>query len=323
MSDKSTRSVDGGGDLGHADTPSTVSDQAAGEAEASARRGGRAKQALKRIVGPKWQARVHSLSRLRWATKLSLLHHFGHRLRDNPRAGLRYVLLDPETESFTFELDNELEVVDTLAVALRAPREDLLRYAEETHTDPELHERLTRHLRWRFDVKHRPPLGNRLVWYLIARALKPELIVETGIYHGLGSLVLLRALARNAAEGSPGELMSFDVSPRAGVMVREGMREPWRRFTGRTNELLEPALAGRSVGMLIHDTPHTEENQRLEFGAAISHAASRLVIVDSSGWMPTLPEMCAEHNGSYRRVQLRSRGHVYPGASIAFAVLER
>lgn len=277
---------------------------------------------LKRILPLQWQTRAHSLSRLRWITKYRLLHHFGLRLRHNLRAGLKYVLLDPETESFTYALDNEHDVVDALAGPLRTSRRDLLGFIAETRTDPELNERLAHHLRRRFDVKHRPQLGNRLVWYLIARALKPELIVETGIYQGLGSLGLLRALERNAAEGRPGELLSFDMNPRAGSVVREELHARWRRVVGSTSDLLVPALEGRSVGMLIHDTPHTDENQRLEFGAALAHAAPRLVLVDSSGCMPTLSLLCAERAVPYHRIELRSRAHIYPGAKLAFALFE-
>jgi hypothetical protein len=277
---------------------------------------------LKRILPLEWQIRVHSLSRLRWVTKYRLLHHFGLRLRHNLWAGLKYVILDPETESFTYALDNEHDVVEALADTLRASRGDLVGYIAETHTDPELNDRLAHHLRRRFDVKHHPQLGNRLVWYLMARALKPELIVETGIYHGLGSLGLLRALERNAAEGSPGELLSFDMNPRAGSVVRGGLHSRWHRVVGSTRELLEPALEGRRVGMLIHDTPHTDENQRLEFGAALAHAAPQLMLVDSSGRMPTLQALCAERAVPYNRIDLRSRGHVYPGAALAFALFE-
>jgi hypothetical protein len=325
MFEKSPRSVSEDGHSGHPVGQEAMGSPTNGPCPAASTPpvpAGRVNRALKRLVGPEWRARVHSLSRLRWVTKYRLLRHFGHRLRDAPRDGLRYVLLDPETESFTFELANESELVDALAGALGEAREELLGYVLEAHADPELNERLTRHLRWRFDVKHRPPLGNRLAWYLIARAVKPELIIEAGVYHGLGSLALLRALERNAAEGHPGELMSIDVNRRAGVMVREELRPRWRRLTGSTGDLLESALAGRRVGMLIHDTPHTEENQRIEFGAALAHAAGRLVLIDSSGWMPTLPEICAQRGVRYHRVQMRSRAHVYPGAAIAFALFE-
>ena len=277
------------------------------------------KQILKRIVGSEWQFRLHRLGRFRWLTKYKLMRGFHADV--SLRKRLAYVLLDPETESFSFELDNEQEVIAGLAVALGYPHDELASYAAETHSDPELGELLARHVGRRFDLKRRQPLGNRLAWYLIARALKPELIVETGIYLGLGSLVLLRALERNRLEGSPGELMSFDINPHAGVLVRDGIRRDWRRLIGSTRELLVPALEGRRVGMLFQDTPHTEENQRFEFGAALSNAAAKLVLVDGSGgYSPTLESLCTGREGRYHRVPLRSRDHIYPGAEIRFAI---
>lgn len=279
------------------------------------------KKLLQRVIGPEWRFRTHRLGRLRWLTKYRLMRHF------NTDVGLRrkfvYVFLDPEIESFSFELENEPEVIAGLATALGRSEEELAAYAAETRCDPELNELLARHLRWRFDIKSRLPLGNRLAWYLIARALKPELVVETGIYLGLGSLVLLRALERNRQEGSPGELMSFDSLAGAGSIVREQARQGWRRFVGATHDLLLPALEDRRVDMLFQDTPHTEENQRYEFEAALSHAATKLVLIDGSGGKsPILETICAEREGTYHRVPLRSRDHIYPGEGVAFAVFE-
>jgi hypothetical protein len=279
------------------------------------------KKALKHIFSPKWQFRAHRLSRLRWFTKYQLMRDLEADVGLSRR--LAYVLLDPETESFSFELDNEPEVIAGLAIALEHPEHELAAYAAETRCDPELGELLTRHVRRRFDVKRRLPLGNRLAWYVIVRALKPKLVVETGIYLGLGSLALLRALERNRQEGSPGELMSFDTNPRAGSIVRDQAREGWHRFVGFTNDLLPPALEGRQVNVLFQDTPHTEENQRFEFGAALSHAAPYLLLVDGSGgYAPTLKDLCMERSGTYHRVPLRSRDHVFPGMEITFAVFQ-
>ena len=46
--------------------------------------------------------------------------------------------------------------------------------------------------------------GRRLAWYAIARVMKPTVIVETGVAHGIGACVLCTALLRNAEEGDPG-----------------------------------------------------------------------------------------------------------------------
>ncbi len=280
------------------------------------------KETIKRLIGPEWRFRTHRLGRFRWRTKYQLMRSFNADV--SLRRQLAYVLFDPEIESFSFELANEREVVAGLAAALDRPVRELEGYAAETHQDPELNELLSRHLRGRFDVKRRLPLGNRLAWYVIARACKPQMVVETGIYLGLGSLVLLRALERNCQEGHPGELMSFDTLASAGSIVRQQLRHPWHRFVGSTTELLLPALENRRVDMLFQDTPHTEENQRFEFEAALAHAAPRLLLLDGSGGTAsTLGTICTEHDGIYHRASLRSRDHVHPGVDITFAVFER
>ncbi len=88
--------------------------------------------------------------------------------------------------------------------------------------------------------------------------------------------------------------------------------------------MLLPALEGRRVDMLFQDTPHTEENQRFEFTAALTHAARRLLLLDASGGTaPTLRAMCAEHDGTYHEVPMRSRGHIYPGGAITFGVFDK
>jgi Methyltransferase domain len=280
------------------------------------------KERLKRALGPQWQARVHRLSRLRWITKYQLMRKYATDV--SLRHRLAYVLLDPETESFSYEVDNRAELIEALSTALGRPESEFLAYAVEVDRDPELNALLTRHVRRRFDVKHRLALGHRLAWYVMARALKPELIVETGIYDGLGSLALLRALERNQREGSPGGLISIDSNPNAGSIVRDEIRANWRRITGLTSECLLPAIAGRRVGMLFQDTLHTEENQRFEFTAALSHAAHGVVLIDCSGGSaPVLRHIAAEQHGAYHRVPVRSRNHIYPGLDITFAVFER
>jgi hypothetical protein len=274
---------------------------------------------LRRLVSPEWRLRAHRLSRVRWVTKYRLMRDLNADV--GVRRKLAYVLLDPEIESFSFELENESEIITALAAALGYPKEELAGYAFETHTDPELNERLSKHVRWRGDVKRRLPIGGRLVWYVIARATKPQVVVETGIYLGLGSLVMLRALERNAQEGSPGELLSFDTSISAGSVVREQARGDWQQFAGSTHDLLLGALKDRRVGMLVQDTPHTEDNQRFEFGAALAHAAPYLVLIDCSlGHARLLEAICHERGGGFHRIPLRSREHIFPGGEMGFAV---
>ncbi|MGH2962361.1 MAG: class I SAM-dependent methyltransferase [Solirubrobacterales bacterium] len=264
------------------------------------------------------------MNRLRWIAKYRIVRDHDIRLRDDLRTNLRFVLWDPELESHSYEIDNEDELVTFVAELLGAEPRDVERHVEETRSDPELNERLARRTRWRFDVKTRPPAGNRLLWYALARSLKPRLIVETGIYQGLGSLVLLRALERNADEGVEGELLSIDVDPEAGRLVEPGVAARWRKVVGMTTDVLERELDGRSVQMLVQDTPHTYENQAFEFGAALAHAGDRLVLVDSGGGRtPALSELCKRAGGTHRHFRERPHDHFYPTRGSGVALIER
>lgn len=268
--------------------------------------------------------RLRRISRLRWITKRGILKHYGVRISDDPWRGISYVLWDPEVESFTYEIENEDELAEFVSTLVEVELEQVRTFIDETRQDPELDRGLRRTTRWQFDVKRRLPIGNRLLWYALARALKPELIVETGIYQGLGSLVLLRALERNAREGVDGELISFDVDPRAGQVVAPRVSGRWQRIEGLTTDTLADALEGRRVGMMLQDTPHTYENQAFEFGTTMDHAADRIVLLDGGGGRThALAEICERHGGVYRHFRERPRDHFFPASGSGVALIDR
>jgi hypothetical protein len=280
------------------------------------------KSFLKRILPAGAVRGLLYFNRLRWLTKLRLLHHDGVRLRDDLGNNLKFVLWDPEVESFSYELANTDELAGFVADLLGEPRERIAAYIDEVDRDPELNRELTRRLRWRFDVKTPLPVGNRLLWYALTRATKPRLIVETGVYQGLGSLTLLRALDRNAAEGHEGELIGIDADPRAGVVVPDHLAGRWRKVLGFTSDVLEDEIDGREVDMLIQDTPHTYDNASFEYRAAIDRAGPLLVLIDSGGGQtPALHDVCEGRNARIGKFQERPRDHFYTPAGTQVAVV--
>ena len=176
--------------------------------------------------------RVRALSRFRFLLKARQVRFEGRPFRDDPLSACHFVLFDPETHSYTYELANADELGPFLARATGVSAEEIADYVEEARTDPELGELLRQRVRWRIDCKRALPLGNRLLWYALARAVKPRVVVETGIYQGLGSLVLLRALDRNAAEGVDGRLISVDLDETSGWLVPNRLRDRWTRVIG-------------------------------------------------------------------------------------------
>jgi hypothetical protein len=270
---------------------------------------------LKRRLAPMSRRRLRRLSRLRWITKARLVRRHQFDWRERPLRAARFVLLDPEVESFTYELANRAELLDFAADVLGHDRMAIARHAAEVDEDREL---LRFPRRWQH--KRRLPLANRLFAYVAVRALKPELVVETGIHDGLGSLVILRALERNAEDGRPGLLISFDINADTGWLVPEHLRTRWQRVCGSTLSELEPALTGRSVDMSVHDASSQRSVQQVEFEAVLRHRADSLVVVNCAGPdNPVLARLCAREDGRERRFQSQSLDHIYPGNLIAVA----
>jgi hypothetical protein len=273
-----------------------------------------------RGLPPVWQNRLRRFGRFRWFEKARIVRGYGVSFREQPYLVARYVLFDPEVGDFSYELDNEGDLVDFLVRALGSNRTTIAGYLAEIGMDEELRRVLAERVRWRVDMKRRIHFGHRVGWYAVTRALKPRLIVETGIKHGLGSLVLLAALERNAREGSPGSLISFDTDPFSGWMVAERMRENWQPVFASTFDALDATLEGREVDLFICDTPPDYQIESFEMRTAMCHASKDITLIAANGDRTiALSELAAEMGGEYHHFVERPRHHIYPGAGLGLA----
>ena len=164
-------------------------------------------------------------------------------------AAWRYVLTDPELDTFSYDVANCAELADGLSSVTGLPAPRIKAFFDELRDDTELRALVRRASRGNFVVQRDPPVGRHLAAYALVRARNPALVLEVGVRHGLGSLVLLRALQRNQAEASgpadvgdrgrgpgappsgrssglPAVLTSVDFDPAAGMLARRAMRLP-------------------------------------------------------------------------------------------------
>jgi hypothetical protein len=115
------------------------------------------------------------------------------------------------------------------------------------------------------------PAFIRAIWCLI-RHLKPEIIVETGIAHGVSSRFILEALKLNGT----GKLWSIDLPPiehhwreQVGIAVSEEFYDRWQLIKGSSRRNLTPLT--RELGTLdlfIHDSLHSGRNVSFELEEA-------------------------------------------------------
>lgn len=118
--------------------------------------------------------------------------------------------------------------------------------------------------------------------YAICRALRPRLVLETGVAYGQSSALMLRALAVNGE----GLLHSVDLSPspeaepHVGSLVPDGLRARWTLHSGATKRVLPsllPTLGG--VDLFIHDSRHTYVNILRELRSVGPHLSAPGVVV--------------------------------------------
>jgi hypothetical protein len=115
---------------------------------------------------------------------------------------------------------------------------------------------------------------------------RPEVVIETGVAHGVTSRVILEALQQN----SLGHLWSIDLPfpfdhrlhTETGAVVTDACRPRWSYLEGSSRQRL-PALVAElgHVEMFVHDSLHTAENTLFEMEqAASAMSVGGVVLVD-------------------------------------------
>jgi Methyltransferase domain len=128
----------------------------------------------------------------------------------------------------------------------------------------------------------------RAVW-CVALHTRPEVVIETGVAHGVTSRIVLEALERNDL----GHLWSIDLPfpfdrrlhAETGVAVTDACRPRWSYVEGSSKQRLPPLIADVGhVEMFIHDSLHTAKNTLFEIErAASAMPVGGVMVVDDIG----------------------------------------
>jgi methyltransferase family protein len=133
---------------------------------------------------------------------------------------------------------------------------------------------------------HNADPGLARTCYALARALRPDVVVETGVANGVTSSFLLQALELNGAGG----LHSIDLAPPGtdpslvGRLVPAELRGRWTLHRGASKNILADLVSRLGpIGLFVHDSRHTWRNVSREL-RTISPRLARpaAVIVDDA-----------------------------------------
>jgi len=125
----------------------------------------------------------------------------------------------------------------------------------------------------------------RAVW-CVALHTRPDVVIETGVAHGVTSRIVLEALAQN----DRGHLWSIDLPfpfdhrlhGETGIVVTDACRPRWSYLEGSSKQRLPPLIGEIGpLGMFIHDSLHTAENTLFEMEqAALAMSSGGVMLVD-------------------------------------------
>jgi hypothetical protein len=156
--------------------------------------------------------------------------------------------------------------------------------------------------------------GRRLGWYAIVRAVKPQLVVETGTEKGLGSLVLPEALIQNGS----GRLITVDMEPSSGLLIGA-------KYDGVIQRVIDDSLVAISqidqIDLFIHDSDHSAEHEAQEFELLQSRlSVNGIVLSDNSHATTELAKWSLRQGRRFMYFAEEPLDHWYPGAGIGVSM---
>lgn len=160
--------------------------------------------------------------------------------------------------------------------------------------------------------------GRREGWYAFIRALKPKVVVETGVHHGVGACVITAALLRNAEEGHPGQYFGTDIDPSAGRLLSGPYAEFGRVVYGDSIASLSSIML--PIDIFINDSDHSADYEGREYEGVEPKLSERsLVLGDNSHVTSELNEWARRNRRPFVFFREEPLDHWYPGAGIGIS----
>ena len=233
---------------------------------------------------------------------------------------MRWLFTSREWTNLTSNITphNRRELVEFIHLLSDADREDVSAYMVEVEQDRDLDDYIstavgaTPYYSWADrDVR----IGKRMGWYSLVRAIKPAVVVESGIDKGLGSCVIAAALLRNKAEGAPGILYALDIEETSGWLLGSPYDEVVEHQIGDSHDTLKKLE--QSIDLFIHDSNHSYDHERGEYEIIHENLSDHaLILSDNSHECAALMDFASELGQKYYFWHERPDGAFYPVGGI-------
>jgi predicted O-methyltransferase YrrM len=226
--------------------------------------------------------------------------------------------------NFTYDLEaRNVEYLGAFVSEITGrPLEEILGFLSEIENDQDLKAHVARLVasdpEWRMKADLEARYGRRLGWYAAVRALKPRVVVETGVDKGLGAVVLAAALLRNGEEGFPGRYFGTDINPKAGYLFREPYSATGTLLYGDSCDSLRGLE--EAIDLFVNDSDHSTAYEAKEYETIQSKLSSKaLILGDNAHCNDALFQFARRSGRHFLFFKECPKDHWYPGAGIGAA----
>lgn len=188
---------------------------------------------------------------------------------------------------------NPHDLCHDISLAINSDEEELWKYHEEFISDDQFHNTIEKKLHSTSERPNElPEYGWREFLFIVVRAVKPNIMIETGSFDGLSTAIILLAMAKNN-KGTlftidlPNPRLPSDIKADPAWIVPDYLRNRLQLKIGKSSDHLESIIKEvGEVDLFYHDSWHTYENLMFEYQTVWS--ALRLHGLLMSEYLPDL-----------------------------------
>lgn len=201
------------------------------------------------------------------------------------KLSFKWLFTSNETTNFTYDLTdiNKKYLAEFVAHITHKSYSQIYNYIQELDTNKLLKQHIyqtTKECGEEYKSAKQIFYARRIIWYAIARATKPKVIVETGIDKGLGSCVLISALMANKKEGFEGYYYGTDINPKAGYLLTDEYTKFGKVLYGDSITSLKKL--NKRIDLFINDSIHINDYEYREYLAVEHKLNSNAILLSHS-----------------------------------------
>ncbi len=232
----------------------------------------------------------------------------------------RWIKSRTEDSNFYYSLsvENRQQLIHFISTTFAADSDLVRGYFREIEDSEYLFKAMSGYLAKLGYDDSTPEIGRRVAWYAIIRLLKPKVVIETGVHHGVGGLVICLALLSNKLEGEPGRYIGVDIDQSAGELIDGELFDFAQLIYSDSHSFLD--AVDFACDVFIHDSDHSVEFETGEYLRIYGKMTEDgIIISDNSHASPSLREFSENQNRSFFFFREVPNKHWYPGAGIGIS----